>query len=237
MGKLADFIEKNRAGVRQLKTTLSALEGTGKCPLLVAKQFRGDQRRRNRGAIHANKSLGSTLRTLMYSARNQFLPGACFARNQHGRVGGSDFHDAGEDSFQGGRGAHDLLKHEDLIDLLPEDHVLVMKAVFQPLDFFESLLQLTLSALPVVNVSQQHVPARDTTFRISRGEGARLEPAVHAIGTPLAELKIMRLPGFDRVLPRVDHTRKLIRMYSVPGGPILQFLSPLPEISPNYTFQ
>src|ERR1700722_4251641 len=36
-GKLADFIEKNRAGVRQLKTALSALQGTGEGPLLVAK--------------------------------------------------------------------------------------------------------------------------------------------------------------------------------------------------------
>src|SRR6202171_2611643 len=139
-GKLADFIEKNRARVRQLKTTLSALQGTGEGSFLVAKQFRGDERRRNRGAIHANKSLAGTLRTLMYGARNQFLPGTCFARNQHRRVGGSDFHDAGKDGLQGGRGAHDLFKHEDLIDLLPEDHVLVMKAVFQPLDFFESLL-------------------------------------------------------------------------------------------------
>src|SRR6266478_3197121 len=109
---------------------------------------RSDERRRNRGAIHANKGLASTLRTLMYSARNQFLPGACFACNQHRRVGGSDFHDARKDSFQRGRGAHDLLKHEDLIDLLPEGYVFVMKAVFQPLDFFESLLQVG-SSLPL----------------------------------------------------------------------------------------
>ena len=44
-----------------------------------------------------------------------------------------------KDSFQGGRGSHDLFKHEDLINLLPQDHILVMKAVFQPFDFFESL--------------------------------------------------------------------------------------------------
>src|SRR3984893_5754974 len=36
-GKFADFIEKNRAGVRQLKTALSALQGAGESPLLVAK--------------------------------------------------------------------------------------------------------------------------------------------------------------------------------------------------------
>src|SRR5436853_2743273 len=127
-GKLADFIEKNGAGVRQLEAALPALQSAGECPLLMAKQFRGDEGRRNRGAIHCNESLAGTLRTLMYGAGNQFLPGTCFAGNQHRRVGWSDFHDAGEDGFQGGGGAHDLLKHERLVDLLPEDHVLVMKA-------------------------------------------------------------------------------------------------------------
>src|SRR6266446_963995 len=92
------------------------------------------------------------------------------------------------------------------------------------------LPEFLLRPLSLVSVSQQHVPACDTTFRVSRGESARLEPAVHAIGTPLAELKIMRLPGFDRALPRVDHARKVIRMDSVAGGPILQFLGRLAEI-------
>src|SRR4029077_1630549 len=108
--KLADFIEKNRAGVRQFKTALSLLQGAGKCPLLVAKQFRGDERRRNRGAIDGNKRLASALRTLMDSARNQFLAGTSRARNQHGRISGRDFHDARKDSFQGGRGSYDLLE-------------------------------------------------------------------------------------------------------------------------------
>ena len=40
-GELPDFIEENRAGVRQLKTALSLLEGARKCPLLVAEQFEG----------------------------------------------------------------------------------------------------------------------------------------------------------------------------------------------------
>jgi len=46
-----------------------------------------------------------------------------------------------------------------------------------------------LGALPVVNVGQQHVPAGDTALRVSRGQSPRLEPAVHAISTPLAEFK------------------------------------------------
>src|SRR5216684_7808115 len=92
------------------------------------------------------------------------------------------------------------------------------------------LPKFLLSAFPVVNVSQQHVPAGDTAFRVSRGQSARVEPAVHAIGTPLAQLKIIRLPGFDRVPPCINHAREVTGMDSVAGGPILQFLSRLAEI-------
>src|SRR4029077_6436760 len=95
----------------------------------------------------------------------------------------------------------------------------------------------TFSALAVVNVGQQHVPAGDMAFDISLGKGARLEPAVHTIGAPLAELKNIRLSGFDRVLPRVDHARKIIRMNGIAGGPILQFLSRLAEIFQDLTVE
>src|SRR6266403_2666688 len=94
-----------------------------------------------------------------------------------------------------------------------------------------------LSALPVVNVSQQHVPAGDTAFRISGGESAGLEPAVNPIGTPLAELKNVGLSACDRALPRVDHARKIIRMDSVAGSPFLQFLNRLAEIFQDLTVE
>src|ERR1700730_9759584 len=87
-----------------------------------------------------------------------------------------------------------------------------------------------LSALPVVNVGQQHVPTGETTFCVPRGERARLEPPVHTIGTPLAELNSIRLAGFDRVRPRVNDARKIIRMNGVAGRPVLQVLRRLAEI-------
>src|ERR1700732_2696530 len=61
----------------------------------------------------------------MYGPRNQFLSGTGFARNQHRRVRGRHLYNPGEDSFQGGRGAYDLLKHEDLIDVLSQREVLL----------------------------------------------------------------------------------------------------------------
>ena len=87
-----------------------------------------------------------------------------------------------------------------------------------------------LGALPVVNISQQHVPVGDTSFHVPQGEGARLEPAIHAIGAPLAEFKNIRLPGFDRASPRINRTREVFWMDSVASAPILQFLSRLAEI-------
>src|SRR5216684_3583523 len=93
------------------------------------------------------------------------------------------------------------------------------------------------SALPVVNVSQQHVPAGDTTLRVSHGERARLEPTVHAIGSTLAKLILIRLPGFDRAPPQVDHARKVVRMDGIAGGPILQFLTCLAEILQDLAVQ
>src|SRR3984893_7543157 len=87
-----------------------------------------------------------------------------------------------------------------------------------------------LGALPVHNVSKQYFPAGDTTFRISRGEGARLKPAVHTVGAPLAELKIMRLPGFEPTIIRVHYAGKVIRMDMLEVGRILPFLNRLAEI-------
>src|ERR1700722_2306860 len=92
-------------------------------------------------------------------------------------------------------------------------------------------------ALPVVNVCQQYVPAGNTTFRISRGEGARLKPAVHTVGAPLAEFKIMRLPGFEPALIYVDHARKVIRRDSLEVGRIFPFLDRLAEIFQGLTVE
>src|SRR5260370_8499460 len=63
-GKFADFIKKNRTGMRQFKAALVPLQSAGESPLLVAKQFRADKRRRNPGPIPADKPLPPPPRTL-----------------------------------------------------------------------------------------------------------------------------------------------------------------------------
>lgn len=87
--------------------------------------------------------------------------------------------------------------------------------------FVEGPRQPRFVALAVVNVGQQHVPAGDTAFRVSCGESTSLEPAVHAVGAPLAKLENIRQPGFDRTPQRIDHARKVIGMDGIARGPIL----------------
>jgi len=106
-GKLADFIEKNRARVCQLKTTLSKLQGTGKCPFLVTNNSDAI----SEGGIAAQLTLMKAwpARCEPYVWRAQSVPSRfLFRRNQHRRVGGSDFHDAERTVSRRAR-AHDLL--------------------------------------------------------------------------------------------------------------------------------
>jgi len=60
-GKLADFIKENRAGVRQLKTTLAALQAPVNAPFSWPNNSEAMSEGGNRGAIHADESLASTL--------------------------------------------------------------------------------------------------------------------------------------------------------------------------------
>ena len=57
-----------------------------------------------------------------------------------------------------------------------------------------------------------------------------MKPAVYAIGTPLAELKIMWLPGFEPSTIRVHYAGKVIRMDMLEVGRTFPFLKRLAEI-------
>src|SRR5580704_18913169 len=105
-----------------------------------------------------------------------------------------------------------------------------MKAVFQPIDFFESLPQFTVRALAVVNVGRQDIPTDNATLGVTQRTNSHVEPAVDAIGSTATILKIKRLPSFKRALPGVDRAKNVIRMKRVVCRPVLQFLGRLAEI-------
>src|SRR5262249_49434137 len=95
---LADFVEEDRPHVRQFKAAAALLHCSRERSFLMAKEFRGNKRRGNRGAIHAEKRLARTSRPLVYGSCDQFLAGAGFTRYQYGGLSRSHFHDVREHS-------------------------------------------------------------------------------------------------------------------------------------------
>src|SRR5437016_13358306 len=77
----------------------------------------------------------------MNCARDQLFACARFTREQNSGIRRRNLGHARKDCPQGGRDPYNLLKHEGLIDLLPERHVLVLNTVFQLLNFLESFFQ------------------------------------------------------------------------------------------------
>ncbi len=85
-------------------------------------------------------------------------------------------------------------------------------------------MQGFLDAPPVVNIRPQGIPADYTALAVPPGERADMEPAVYAIGTTDTILRVMGMPGFDRVSPRGHEVRKVIGMNDVGSGPTFQFV-------------
>src|SRR5258708_11373695 len=78
----------------------------------------------------------------------------------------------------------------------------------------------------------QAIPADDAISSVLYGNSTNLEPAVHAIGTTDSVLRVISswVPGFNRVFPRGQHARKVVRMNDVGVGPTFQFFKCLAGI-------
>ena len=87
-GSLADFVEKQRALVRQFQPADLARDGSGECALLVAEEFALEQAGGNRGAVQLDKGALAARAEAMNGARQQFLAGSGLALDEHGGVGG-----------------------------------------------------------------------------------------------------------------------------------------------------
>src|SRR5262249_49197586 len=129
-GQLTNLVEENRPAVRQLQAALSSREGPGKRALLVPEELRGDERRWNRRAVHADEGARRSLRSLVDRAGDELLPRTGFASDQYGGVHRSHLQDMRQHRAQGWGGADDLLEHRGIIDLLTEDDVLPLQPIF-----------------------------------------------------------------------------------------------------------
>src|SRR5437660_11618920 len=104
---------------------------------------------------------------LVYGASNQFFSCAGFACDKHRGIGGGHFHNTGEHALQGWRRSHNLLKHECLIDLLPERKVFVT----HPL----------LGSLAILDIGPSRVPANNVPLVVARGIEADKRPPIVSV--------------------------------------------------------
>ncbi len=79
----ADFVKKKRAAVRRFKAPDPPLCRAGERAFLVAENFAFQERRRYRRAVHGDKRLFRSRRTLVNELREKLFAGARFAEKQN----------------------------------------------------------------------------------------------------------------------------------------------------------
>src|SRR6202521_709661 len=127
------------------------------------------------------------------------------------RVGGSDFHDARKDRLQGGRGAHDLLKHEELIDLLSQREVLLPR----------SFLRL----FAIVNVSACRIPADNLSWFVQKRVVLGQNPTILTIPAARASFVLEWDPSRDRRVAFVAQSLGILWMIDLAKAFQPQFFS------------
>src|SRR5206468_11294626 len=83
--QVSDFVEQDRAPVRQLEQTLPTLVSVGDRAVFVSEQLRLEERGREPAAMHLDKGAVSTRGEVMDRAGHPAFPGAALAREQHRR--------------------------------------------------------------------------------------------------------------------------------------------------------
>ena len=88
--------------------------------------------------------------------------------------------------------------------------------------------ELFFGYLPIVNISNQHIPSDNATLPVAHSEASHVEPAIHAVGPADAVLNVVRLPGFERAPPFIGHEIAIILVQNT--RPIAYFLEGHPQI-------
>src|SRR5690606_25237155 len=89
--ELRDLVEEEGAAGGELDPAAASRDGAGEGALLVAEELALEQRLRESGAVHRDEGAGRALAPAVQRARDDLLPGAALAEQQHGRLGRSDF--------------------------------------------------------------------------------------------------------------------------------------------------
>ena len=86
MRQVADFVEEQRAAMRQLEASGLAGVRAGERALLVAEQLRLEQRLGNRRAVDGDERAVGAVAERVQRAREELLAGAALPEQQHRRV-------------------------------------------------------------------------------------------------------------------------------------------------------
>ena len=95
--QVANLVEENRRAIRQLEPSDLLRDRVGVGAFLPAEELALDQRRGNRRAVHAHHLPGAAPAAGVDVGREQFLAGARFTEQQHGRVSRRDAFRLSED--------------------------------------------------------------------------------------------------------------------------------------------
>ena len=91
-------------------------------------------------------------------------------------------------------------------------------------------LQDLLSALAVVDVGDEKIPAGNYAVCIAHGTAAVVEPSIHSVYAAKTDFGVEGSSGRDRLRECGDLARTIIGMNGIAEGPISQFLEGLAEI-------
>ena len=103
LGQLADFVEEDRAAVGHFEQADAVLVGAGERAFAMAEQLAFDERLGQGAAVDRDERLVGPRALVVNGAGDQFLAGAGFAEDQHGRVRRRDFGDQRANAFHAGR--------------------------------------------------------------------------------------------------------------------------------------
>src|SRR5262245_11473531 len=151
----------------RFKAPQPPLQRPGEGALLMPEQFGGEERRRNRCAVHANKRPGRTLRPLVNGARDEFLSRSGLTQDENCGIRWCHFCDLHQYLAQWFRRPNDFLKHRRASDLLAQRQVLVSNSLF--------------SLFAVLDIGPRGIPANGVSRFVSQRVVVNQEPAILTI--------------------------------------------------------
>ena len=132
--QIADFVEEQRAPVRELEASLAQADGTGEGALFMPEELTLDQAGRQRGAVHPYQRTRPATAALVDGAAKQFLASAGFAQQQDRAIERRDLCEPLQGFTHHRALADDLVEIVDRLDLLFEADVVSGQSMVELLD-------------------------------------------------------------------------------------------------------